>query len=234
MMHMSVGLHAHVLIDTHRAAGAHAPQIVALQVDQHDVFGAFLLVVQERSDQRGITLRSRAARAGPCDRPGRNGVAADRYQPFGRGAQAMRSPRRAAAQRTDWDWWCAGAGKCSQGRRAASLCPASCATDWSGTHRPPRCTPGRGGPIRERCRARPLRSEMLRSAAAAPRAARAHVRRNRRAGTRMPGSATTQAWPVARSRIQAAGARIAKATTGSGLGGSRRRGSISEATSYPR
>ena len=62
MMHVSVGLHAHVLIDTHRAAGAHPPQIVALQVDQHHVFGAFLLVVQQRSDQRGIDAPAVAPR----------------------------------------------------------------------------------------------------------------------------------------------------------------------------
>ena len=41
-MHVGVGLDDHELIDPHGAGLAHATEIVALQVDEHDVLGALL------------------------------------------------------------------------------------------------------------------------------------------------------------------------------------------------
>ena len=66
-MHVGIGLHRHVLIDAHRAADADPAQIVALQIDQHDVLRALLFVVEQRLDQRRVALR-RVRRAAGCRR----------------------------------------------------------------------------------------------------------------------------------------------------------------------
>ena len=54
-MHVLIGLDGHELIDPHAAGLAYAPQVVALQIDEHDVFGALLRV---RSELRHLARSS--------------------------------------------------------------------------------------------------------------------------------------------------------------------------------
>ena len=58
VMHVRIRLGDHVLVHRHAAGFAHAPEIVALEVDQHDVLGAFL----------GMRDRARRCRADPARR----------------------------------------------------------------------------------------------------------------------------------------------------------------------
>ena len=168
-MHMRVGLDAHVLIDAHRSADAHPAQVVALQVDQHHVLGALLLIVQQRPDQRGVGLRAWRRAAG-CRR-------SDAWRRYCRestpGARARNSAaqnrRGAAAPRTDWDWLPAGAGRPARDRPADAALPATRATDWPDRRRPRRCTRAPGAPApRNLCGSSSSTSELRMRARPAP------------------------------------------------------------------
>src|SRR5690606_19888664 len=50
VVHVRVALHGHQFVDLDAAGHAHSAQIVALQVDQHHVFGAFLGVADQFAD----------------------------------------------------------------------------------------------------------------------------------------------------------------------------------------
>ncbi len=54
MVHMRVRLGHHELLDAHRPRLAHAPEVIALEVDQHDVLGALLGV---RDESGGLCAR---------------------------------------------------------------------------------------------------------------------------------------------------------------------------------
>ena len=49
-----VELHAHELVDAHAARHAHAPQVVAPEVDEHHVLGALLLVGAQVGDEAPV------------------------------------------------------------------------------------------------------------------------------------------------------------------------------------
>ena len=67
--HVRVGLDAHQLADLDRPELAHAPEVVAAQVDEHHVLGALLLVAQQLVRDAQVLLGARRPRAGPGDRP---------------------------------------------------------------------------------------------------------------------------------------------------------------------
>jgi hypothetical protein len=75
--HVAVVLDGHEALDRHRAVFAHPPQVVAPEVDEHDVLGALLLVGEQLGGQSRVLLEVRAARARAGDRPGRDPAARD-------------------------------------------------------------------------------------------------------------------------------------------------------------
>ena len=87
MVHVGVGLDAHELVDAHRARRAHPPEIVALEIDQHHVLGAFLGMRGELGHLARVAAGLAAPRAGAGDRPGLDAPPRDAHQPLGRGAQ---------------------------------------------------------------------------------------------------------------------------------------------------
>ena len=68
MHHVRVALDVHQVANFHRAVLADAAEIVAAQVDQHDVFGAFFFVGQHFLFERGVVGFVFAARMGAGDR----------------------------------------------------------------------------------------------------------------------------------------------------------------------
>ena len=57
------------LRDAHAAGRAHARQVVAHEVDDHQVLGAILGALGERLTERGIVLGTDTARPRALDRP---------------------------------------------------------------------------------------------------------------------------------------------------------------------
>ena len=68
MHDVRVGLDGHERLDLDGAVLAHAPEVVAAEVDEHDVLGALLLVREQVLGDRAVLLRVAAARAGAGDR----------------------------------------------------------------------------------------------------------------------------------------------------------------------
>ena len=64
---VAVVLDLHELVDGHRARRAHAAEVVAAQVDEHDVLGALLLVGEQVGAQAPV-LGGAWRRAGACRR----------------------------------------------------------------------------------------------------------------------------------------------------------------------
>ncbi len=83
-MHRRVGLDRHELVDLDGAAATDAAEVVALEVDQHDVLGAFLLVQREFALECriGRVVAARGTRAG--DRAGARDAVAQLQQALGR------------------------------------------------------------------------------------------------------------------------------------------------------
>jgi len=67
-----VDLDRHEAVDRDRAVLAHAPEVVAAEVDEHDVLGALLLVGEQLVGDARVVLDGRAARARAGDRPRRD------------------------------------------------------------------------------------------------------------------------------------------------------------------
>ena len=82
----AVGLDLHQPLDVHAAVLAHAPEVVAAEVDEHHVLGALLLVGEQLGGDRGVVL---AARPGAGDRARGDVAAVDRQQRLGRGADDL-------------------------------------------------------------------------------------------------------------------------------------------------
>ena len=89
MDHVRVGLDAHEGLDLDRAVLAHAPEVVAAEVDEHHVLGALLLVGQQLGGDPLVLLGVGAARAGAGDRAGGDVAAGDGDQRLGRGADDL-------------------------------------------------------------------------------------------------------------------------------------------------
>jgi hypothetical protein len=95
VVHVRVALHHHQLVDANAAGLADPAQVVALQVDEHDVLGALLRVRHQLAHARGIVV---AGQPGPRarDRPRLHHPAAHRHQPLGR--RARQRPARVRQQ----------------------------------------------------------------------------------------------------------------------------------------
>ena len=65
---VAVALDRHELDDLDGARRAHPAEVVAAEVDQHQVLGPLLGVGEQLGAERGVLLRGRAARAGAGDR----------------------------------------------------------------------------------------------------------------------------------------------------------------------
>ena len=65
--HVAVGLDLHQLVHVDAAVLAHAPEVVAAEVDEHHVLGALLLVGEQLGGDRAILL-GRRRRDGVCRR----------------------------------------------------------------------------------------------------------------------------------------------------------------------
>ena len=72
MHHVAVVLHDHELVDLHRAVLAHAPEVVAAEVDEHHVLGPLLLVGEQLVRHPLVLLGGHSPRAGAGDRTGRD------------------------------------------------------------------------------------------------------------------------------------------------------------------
>src|SRR5690606_15497808 len=99
VVHVGVAFHAHQFVDLDAAGYAHAAQIVALQVDQHHVFGAFLGMAEQLGDAGAVVVavetRPRAA-DGPCF----HHLAAHRDKALGR--RADHRPAVVGEQAGEW------------------------------------------------------------------------------------------------------------------------------------
>ena len=84
-MHVRVALDRHQLVDFDRARHADAAEIVALEIDQHDVLGA-LLRMADRARARAPRRRRPRARARAGDRPRLREIAAHLDEAFRRRA----------------------------------------------------------------------------------------------------------------------------------------------------
>ncbi|MNH23697.1 hypothetical protein D3C79_836060 [compost metagenome] len=87
--HVGVTLDHHLLGQAHTAGRRHTADIVAAQIDQHQVLGNFLVVRQQVVFQRTIGLFGRTTRAGTGNRAHGDQVVLDTYQHFGRAADHM-------------------------------------------------------------------------------------------------------------------------------------------------
>ena len=80
--------------DLDAAGAADAPQIVALEIDDHDVFGAVLRRRRQRGGGRRVRCRIGVARARPLDRPGLDARRRRRAPGTARASCPAASPRR--------------------------------------------------------------------------------------------------------------------------------------------
>ncbi len=69
MHHVRIALDVHQVFHLHRAVFAHPPQIVAAEIDQHDVLGAFFFVAAHLLFQSAVFGLVAAARMSSGDRP---------------------------------------------------------------------------------------------------------------------------------------------------------------------
>ena len=83
---VAVVLHRHEFLDLHAAVLAHAPEVVAAEVDEHHVLGPLLRIGEQLLGDPAILLGVGPARAGAGDRPGRDAPAGDRDQRLRAGA----------------------------------------------------------------------------------------------------------------------------------------------------
>src|SRR5207302_1127285 len=67
MHHVRVPADAHENVHLHRARRADPAEVVAAQIDEHEMLGPFLGALQERALETKIALAVRAARAGTRD-----------------------------------------------------------------------------------------------------------------------------------------------------------------------
>ena len=83
MEHVAVALDLHVLADRHGPRPGDAAQIVAAQVDEHHVFGAFLGVALELLGQQRVFASVSPARPRTGDRVGGQAIALDLQEKLG-------------------------------------------------------------------------------------------------------------------------------------------------------
>ena len=143
-----VGLDGHERRHLDAAQRAHAAEVVAHEIDDHEVLGARLVVGAQRGGAVGVLGGVGGARGGALDRLGLDDpLAVDAQEALGRGAQHRRRRRGAAAPRA-----ARGCARAGRGRRRAGRSRRRCAARWSG--RPRRSRPRRSRACRPRCSAR--------------------------------------------------------------------------------
>ena len=81
-----VAFHDHELLDLYRALRGDASDVVASEVDEHDMFGAFLLAVEHVGGEPDVLLFRFAARTGSRDRADRSGASGELDELFRGGA----------------------------------------------------------------------------------------------------------------------------------------------------
>ena len=174
-MHGGVGLDHHQLRHAHAVDLADASEVVAQQVDDHQVLGEGLFVVQQLRAQRLVARRVRRARRRPLDRARLHAtLAVDREEALRRGADARRARRASGRRRT-------APGCCGAARDRARTAPGS--RRWrSGRSGRPRRTrrrqarPGSGRCRRGTARARARRRNVTGSTGGSSAARRARER----------------------------------------------------------
>ena len=90
--HVRISLERHIRRHLHRAVCRHAPEIVAPQIDEHHVFGAFLLVALQLLSQPGVVFLSRPSRPRAGDRVRFDSASLDANEHFGRRADDCALP----------------------------------------------------------------------------------------------------------------------------------------------
>ena len=97
-----VRLDGHEGVDRDRPVLADAPEVVAPEVDEHDVLGALLLVGEQPLGDAGVLGRVGAARPRARDRPRRDVPAADGQQRLGATRPRPGSPGSPGSTCTGW------------------------------------------------------------------------------------------------------------------------------------
>src|SRR5207249_5828359 len=93
MEDMAVALDLHVLADGHRPGSGDAAQVVAAEVDEHDVLGALLRIGLELLGQERVLASVRATRAGSGDRVRGEPVALHLEEQLRRGTNNLEARR---------------------------------------------------------------------------------------------------------------------------------------------
>ena len=156
-MHMGVGLDGHELVDAHAAGLADPAEVVALEIDEHDVLGALLGVrrparhLRRVSPGRGCAAGCRQWGASrlrrPLTRTSRSGEELRMLTPvpLRQRRERGRIARRAAARTAAPD---PAPGRALRTPRRRSVARARAATGWPGRCRRRGCTPWRAAPAR--------------------------------------------------------------------------------------
>ena len=94
MHHVAVSLHVHEAFHPDRARPADPAEVVAAEVDQHQVLGPFLLVLQHLFSQTRVLGRRGSPRSGPGDRSGLRETTGHRHQRLGAGPDDLEIAER--------------------------------------------------------------------------------------------------------------------------------------------
>ena len=92
MHHVAVVLDGHELLHLDASVLAHAPEVVAAQVDEHHVLGALLLIGEQLGGHGPVLVGVGPAGAGTGDRTRADAAAVDGDQRLGTGAGDLEVP----------------------------------------------------------------------------------------------------------------------------------------------
>ena len=116
MHDVAVALDAHEVDDLDAARLADPAEVVAAEVDEHQVLGPLLRVGEQLRRRAGVLLRGRAAPAGAGDRVQQRPSLVDLDQRLRDGADDVEAVEAGRGTCTGWDWCVAAPGR----RRARS------------------------------------------------------------------------------------------------------------------
>jgi hypothetical protein len=83
MDHVRIRLQSHEVVHRHRPRKAHAPEIIARQIHQHDVLGALLVAQQQLQPLEGVLIGGDPAWAGAGNGARVDPTLLDAHQPLG-------------------------------------------------------------------------------------------------------------------------------------------------------
>ena len=147
VVHVGVALDDHEFVDPHGPCLAHAAEVVALEVDQHHVLGAFL----GTADQLRDAAASAGRRRGRVPAMGRVSTTCPRTEPAARASsREPTTPAVPRSRRRRRDWPCADGDRDRPAPAPGGSGCASAATDWPGRHHPPQCVQACDGRPRDR------------------------------------------------------------------------------------